>query len=128
MPVKSILLIAHEASLGEVLCTSLSVFSGWKVTLSNSIQLGIQLCTMFTPDAILLDTSTSEADALIFVEQLKQHSTIKSIPIVLITGRANWFNAGQLNQMGFAGAVTKPFDPSTLSAQIAQLLGWSRND
>lgn len=128
MPVKSILLIEYEASLAEVLRTSLSVFSGWKITLSSSIQEGIQLCNLFTPDAIMLDTSTSEADALLFIEQLKQHSMTKSIPIVLITGRANWFDARQLNQMGFTGAITKPFDPSTLSAQVAQLLGWSNGD
>ncbi len=128
MPVKSILLIEYEAALGEVLRTCLSEFSDWRVILSNSIQEGVKLCISITPDAILLDASTFEIDALIFIEQLKQHSTTKSIPIVLITGRANWFNAKQLNQMGFIGAITKPFDPSTLSAQVAQLLGWSDGD
>lgn len=125
MSAKSILLIEHEASIREVLYTCLSELGGWRVTLSNSIQEGIDLCMTTHPDVILLDTSTSESDALIFVEQLKQHSTTQSIPIVLITARASWFTLSQLHQMGFTGAITKPFNPSTLPAQISRLLGWS---
>jgi CheY-like chemotaxis protein len=128
MPAKSILLIEREAGIREVLQTCLSEFGGWRVTLSDSIQEGVDLCMAIHPDVILLDASTSETDALIFLEQLKQHSVTQSIPILLITARASWFTLKQLHQMGFAGAITKPFDPSTLSAQIAHLVGWSDGD
>jgi DNA-binding response OmpR family regulator len=125
MSIKSILLIEREASIGEVLRICLSEFGGWRVTLSNSIQEGVNLCIEIRPDVILLDASTSETDALIFIEQLKQHSINQSIPILLITARASWFTKKQLHQMGFAGAISKPFNPSTLSTQIFHLLGWS---
>jgi CheY-like chemotaxis protein len=128
MSTKSILLIENETSILEVLHTCLSEFGDWKVTLSNSIQEGVDLCMTACPDVILLDTSTSERDALIFIEQLKQHSTHKSIPILLITARASWFTLQQLHQMGFAGAIAKPFNPSTLSAQISHLLESSYTD
>ena len=127
MSTKSILLIEPEASIREVLYNCLSKF-GRRVTLSTSIQEGIDLCMKIRPDVILLDTETSEADALIFVEQLKQHSIIQSIPILLITARATWFTSIQLRQMGFAGAITKPFNPSSLPAQISRLAGWSNGD
>lgn len=125
MPTKSILLIEHEASIREVLHTCLIEFGGWRVTLSNSIQEGVDLCPTLCPDAILLDTSTSETDALIFLEQLKQYSITQSIPILLITARASWFTLRQLHQMGFAGAIAKPFNPSTISTQVSSLLGWN---
>ncbi|UBF30014.1 response regulator (plasmid) [Kovacikia minuta CCNUW1] len=128
MSTKSILLIEHEASIREVLYTCLREFGGWRVTQSSSIQEGVNLCRTICPDAILLDTSTSEADALIFIEQLKQYSTTKSIPILLITARASWFTLKQLHQMGFAGAITKPFNPSTISAQVSRLMGWNNGD
>ena len=92
MSTKSILLIEPEASIREVLYNCLSKF-GRRVTLSTSIKEGIDLCMKIRPDVILLDTETSEADALIFVEQLKQYSIIQSIPILLITARANWFTS-----------------------------------
>ncbi|WP_416666527.1 response regulator [Egbenema bharatensis] len=122
MSTKSILLIECEASIGDVLHICLSELGGWRVTLTYTIQEGIDLCRTLHPDVILLDTSTSEADALIFVEQLKEHSIRHSIPILLITSRANWFTCQQLHQMGFAGAIAKPFDPSTLPVQISNLL------
>lgn len=124
MSSKSILLIEYEASIGEVLHTCLTEFGGWKVILADSIQEGIDLFMSIHPDVILLDTSTPETDALIFMEQLKQYSMSQSIPILLITARASWFSLKQLQQMGFAGAIAKPFNPSTLPAQVSQLLGW----
>jgi len=128
MSTKSILLIEQEASIRELLNISLSEFGGWNVTSSNSIQEGVELCMTTSPDAILLDTSASETDALIFIEQLKQHSMTQSIPILLITARASWFTLNQLHQMGFAGAITKPFNPSALPIQVSRLLGWSNGD
>lgn len=93
--------------------------------LSDSIQAGVALCQRTCPDVILLDASTPETDALIFIEQLKQHSMSQSIPIVLISARASWFTQPQLHQMGFAGAIAKPFNPATLPHQVSYLLGWN---
>lgn len=122
---RSVLVIEYEADIREILHTCLSEFDSWKVALSSSIQEGIKLCEIAPPDAILLDASTPEADALLFVERLKQQSMSNAIPILLISARANWFSIKELQQMGFAGAITKPFKPSTLPAQVARLLGWN---
>lgn len=124
MSKKLILLIEPESSIREVLYACLSEFGGWRVTLANSIREGVDACIATRPDVILLDTATSEADALIFIEQLKQYSVAESIAILLITARANWFTSKQLREMGFAGAITKPFNPSTVSAQISHLMNW----
>ncbi|MGG6263740.1 response regulator [Leptolyngbya sp. AN03gr2] len=119
---KTILLIEPEASIREVLEICLRELGGWRVAVSSSIQQGIEQCGIFQPDVILLDASTAETDALIFSEQLKQDSMIRSIPILLITARASWFTFEQLRAMGFAGAIAKPFNPHTLSGQILGLL------
>lgn len=128
MASKSILLIEHETSLREVLGACLRELGGWDVTLSKSIKEGIRLCEEQQPHVILVDTSTPETDALIFIEQLKAQSNIQSIPILLISSRANWFSKVQLQQMGFAGAIAKPFNPSTLPADIAHLMKWDDFD
>lgn len=124
MATKSILLIEHEASLREVLRASLQEFGGWQVTHSSSIREGLHLCEQTRPHVILIDTSTPELDALLFAEQLKTYSLSQDIPILLISSRASLFTEQQLHQMGFAGAISKPFNPSTLSAQISQILAW----
>jgi len=128
MATKSILLIEYEPSLREILRAALQEFGGWQVTLSSSIREGIQLCQQAHPQAILVDTSTSEVDALLFVEQLKSYSVEQAIPILLISSRATLFTEQQLRQMGFAGAISKPFNPSTLPAQIVRLLKWDEQE
>jgi DNA-binding response OmpR family regulator len=119
---KSILLIEHEASLREVLGACLTELGGWEVTTVRSIREGIMLCGQKKPDMILVDTSTPEVDALLFIEQLKSCSHEQSIPVLLISSRASWFTTAQLQQMGFAGAIAKPFNPSTLPKHIESLI------
>jgi len=128
MAPKSILLIEHEPSIREVLSACLRELGGWRVTASTSIQEGIGLCGLVHPDAILVDASAPEADALVFIEQLKQYSVSLAVPLVLITNRANWFTLPELHQMGFAGTIPKPFNPITLSAYVSQLLHWNSLD
>lgn len=119
---KLILLIEYEASLREVLGACLIELGGWDVTTARSIREGILLCEQKKPDVILVDTSTPEVDALLFIEQLKTCSHEQSIPVLLLSSRASWFTTEQLQQMGFAGAIKKPFIPSALLAYIENLI------
>ncbi len=119
---KSILLIEQEAGLRDVLGDCLSELGDWDVRLSGSIQEGIRLCEEKRPDVILIDASTSENDAILLVEQLKQYSESQSVPILLISSRASWFTLKEFRRMGFSGAISKPFDPSTLSSQVHHLM------
>ncbi|WP_017296574.1 response regulator [Nodosilinea nodulosa] len=125
MAAKLILLIEHEAGIREVLEACLHDIDGWRIVLASSIKAGIDLCEQQRPDVILIDTSTPEIDALLFIEELKVYSAEYSVPILLISSRASWFSAEILHQMGFAGAINKPFNPLTLSQRISQTLGWS---
>jgi DNA-binding response OmpR family regulator len=58
------------------------------------------------------------------MEQLKRDSQRQAIPIILISTRADWFTISELHQMGFLGVISKPFNPSTLSAQIHRLVAY----
>ncbi|WP_204140075.1 response regulator [Halomicronema sp. CCY15110] len=124
MAIQSILLIEHEIGLREVLGACLKELGGWDVMLSSSIREGILMCEQQRPNLILVDTSTPEMDALLFIEQLKTHSHDQSIPILLISSRARLFTPEQLSEMGFAGAITKPFNPFTLPQYITRLMKW----
>lgn len=125
MVTKKVLLIEPEVNLREILSVCLTELGNWTVTPSDSIQQAIRLCAALTPDTILLDTSNPEHDALLLTEALKQYSMVPAIPIVLVSDRANWFTDEQFAQMGFAGAIHKPFEPATIPTRIAQLLQWN---
>lgn len=121
MSKQSILLIEPEANLRAVLGDCLSELGDWEVTPSTSIHEGIQLCQKNRPDVILMDASTPEHDALILIEQLKRYSSNQSVPLLLISALAHWFTLKEFHQMGFSGAISKPFNPATLSSDISHL-------
>jgi CheY-like chemotaxis protein len=125
MAARLILLIEHEAGIREVLEACLRDLGGWRIMLASSMNKAINLCAQQRPDVILIDTSTPEIDALLFIEELKVYSAKYFVPILLISSRASWLSTERLHQMGFAGAINKPFNPLTLSQHITQMLGWS---
>lgn len=125
MAARLILLIEHEASIREVLEACLRDLGGWRIVPASSIKEGINLCEQQRPDVILVDTSTPEIDALLFIEELKIYSAEYSVPILLISSRASWLSVERLHQMGFAGVINKPFNPLTLSHHISQILEWN---
>lgn len=125
MVARLILLIEHEVGIREVLEACLRDLGGWRIVLARSIKEAINLCAQQRPDVILVDASTPEIDALLFIEELKVYSAEYFVPILLISSRANWLSSERLHQMGFAGAINKPFNPLTLSQRISQILGWS---
>ncbi|WP_035988900.1 response regulator [Leptolyngbya sp. KIOST-1] len=122
MPGKSILLIEFEPGLRDILSGCLGELGDWNVTLSSSIREALKLCGIHRPDVILLDASAIEDDVLILVEQLKQYAVHQAVPILLLSSKANWFTLKEFNQMGFCGAIGKPFNPSTLSCQVSRLI------
>lgn len=125
MAARLILLIEHEAGIREVLEACLRDLGGWRIMLASSMNKAINLCAQQRPDVILIDTSTPEIDALLFIEELKVYSAKYFVPILLISSRASWLSTERLHQMGFAGAINKPFNPLTLSQRITQILEWS---
>jgi len=40
------------------------------------------------------------------------------------TAKARWFTPHQLQSFGVAGAIAKPFNPLSLTNEIANALGW----
>jgi DNA-binding response OmpR family regulator len=131
MSARLILLINHDASIGEVLQVCLKYLAGWNVISVGLEQVNLETCMDQSPDAILVDAFLPRIHPLgfmqrLFIQNLKQNRLTQSVPILLITDKANWFTAEQLRSLGIAGAIAKPFDPITLPAQIARLLEWER--
>jgi CheY-like chemotaxis protein len=48
----------------------------------------------------------------------------KGIPVVLLTAKVQGVDQRRFAGLGVAAILFKPFDPLTLSSQIADVLGW----
>lgn len=123
--VKSILLIDYEANVREILQVCLSEIGGWNAIAAASFEEGLALLLEEKVDAIVMDNFTAKRDSIKFIQKLKANPITQSIPILLITYKASWYNRQHLQDMSVVGAIAKPFDPVRLPVQISQLLGWN---
>jgi len=122
----TILLIAPDAEVREVLRLCLHDFGGWNVITALSTQEGFQTLATEHLDAILLDLLIpEETGGLQLIQILRAYPQGRSIPIILITDSARWLNSQQIYEMGVMGAIAKPFNPLTLPQQLARLLHWT---
>lgn len=121
---KLILLIDYEVSVRTILQICLNRLGSWDVISAASLSLGIAALDTRIPDAIVLDAPTLEDTAPALIQELRRHSFFKNAPIILISANARWFSPQQLSAMTLAGAIHKPFDPTTLPQQIATILHW----
>ena len=58
------------------------------------------------------------------MNKIRNNPETQAIPVVLLSAKARWLNSQILRQYQVAGVILKPFNPVTLPAQVAPLLGW----
>jgi CheY-like chemotaxis protein len=129
MSSKLVLLIDQDESTREVLHICLQRLAGWNVISVDCHPPKFHVLLTGRPDVILINTLMPKFNKLGFIQKtavkkLKEHPLTRSIPILLITDKANWFTSEQLRSLGVEGAIAKPFDPTILPTQIAQILNW----
>ncbi|MDZ8187694.1 MAG: response regulator [Nostoc sp. ChiSLP02] len=122
---KCILVIDDEESLRELACICLEDLGGWEAIAAESGDEGLLKVQEKAFDAILLDVSMPEMDGFQFYEELKANPTTKTIPVILLTAKVLPQDRSRFTQMDIAGIITKPFKPTLICEEIAQMLGWN---
>lgn len=121
---KRILVVDDEDSLRDLACICLEDLGGWEAILAASGQEALLKAGTHLLDAILLDVSMPDMDGFQCYETLKANPVTQPIPIVLLTAKVLPDDRARFAQMEIAGVITKPFDPTLLCDQVAELLGW----
>jgi CheY-like chemotaxis protein len=121
---KKVLIIDDETHVREVIQICLEVFTGWTVTIEESAEDGLIVVSADPPDAIVLDVMLPGMSGLAFLRLLRSSPNTQSIPVVLLTARADLIEPDHLSRLDVSGGITKPFDATQLHQQIAQILAW----
>jgi len=120
---KHILLVDDEDDIREVAALSLEVVGGWRVSSAGDGVSGIAMARAVRPDAILLDVMMPGLDGLATFARLREDPLTREIPVILLTAKAQSADRRKFAGLDVAGTLTKPFDPMTLTEQIAAILG-----
>ena len=122
---KRILVIDDEERIREVVRACLEDLGGWEALAATSAAEGLLLAQDQSLDAILLDVSMPDMVGFVFFLKLQEIPVTQYIPVVLLTAKVLPDDRTRFAKMGVAGVITKPFNPVTISEQVAEILGWS---
>ena len=122
---KRVLIVDDESDIREVAGASLEAVGGYEVTTAPSGREGIEKAVAEQPDAILLDVMMPEMDGPTTLGKLQGDLATREIPVILLTAKVQAADRARFDELGVAAVLSKPFDPMTLSRQVAEVLGWS---
>ena len=122
---RRILIIDDEDDIREVAALSLESVAGWEVFVAGSGAQGLARAIEHRPDAILLDVMMPGMDGPATFRELRKNPITAGIPVLLLTAKVQNSDQRRFADLGVDAVLFKPFDPLTLSTQIAGVLGWS---
>jgi two-component system, OmpR family, alkaline phosphatase synthesis response regulator PhoP len=124
MTPKRVLIIDDEESIQTVVQFGLKIAAGWEVLVASSGREGIARAQTDRPDMILLDVMMPEMDGLATFQELRQNDQTRSIPVILLTAKAQASEKRIFDMVGVNGVITKPFNSLDLAEQICKILNW----
>jgi CheY-like chemotaxis protein len=122
---QKVLIIDDEDDIREVAALSLESVAGWEVVTASSGSQGLARALEHQPDAILLDVMMPGMDGPTTFRELRKNPATAKIPVLLLTAKVQSSDQRRFADLGVEAVLFKPFDPLTLSDQIAGVLGWN---
>ena len=97
--------------------------AGYRVRVASSVNAFLQ--TMLddgAPDLLLLDVTLPDGDGFEVLARLRRHQALGSLPIVMLTAKADPADIGKGLALGADGYVTKPYTKNVLADVIRRVL------
>ena len=116
-----ILLIDDEKAYAKVIQDALELI-GLEVHLAHNAMDALNLFQQVTPDLILLDVMMPEVDGLSLLRWLREHSEQDSVPIHVVSAKAQPDDRKAAIEAGANGFLAKPFSVEELRDVISQYL------
>jgi CheY-like chemotaxis protein len=117
-----VLIIDDEEDTRSIASMSLSILGGVDVMEAEGGLEGIAKAEQDRPDVILLDMMMPVMDGIATLGELQKNALTNDIPVIFLTAKAMSSEIDRLIRMGAIAVLTKPFDPTTLSSQVENIL------
>ncbi len=121
---KRILVVDDEDDIREIAQVCLQTVGGYEVVGAASGAEGLAEAHARRPDAILLDVMMPGMDGPATFAKLQENESTRHIPVILLTARVQASDLEKFSHLGVSGVLAKPFDPMSLSSEVAEVLQW----
>ena len=122
---KKIVLAEDEPQIARLIEFKLKK-EGYEVTWKENGEEALKAIKANKPDLILLDIMMPVMDGYEVLRRLKEDENLKSIPVIMLTARAQERDVVKGIDMGAEDYITKPFHPAELLARVKRILGKPR--
>jgi DNA-binding response OmpR family regulator len=97
--------------------------AGYRVVTASDGEHALSLALEHTPDLAVLDVMMPRLDGYELTRRLRQHEATKSMPVILLTARAQEADVERGFEVGADDYIRKPFSPQELRARVQAILG-----
>jgi CheY-like chemotaxis protein len=120
------ILVVDDDEIREIVTLALEVMGGWTVLSADRGAGGLKLAREHLPDVVLLDVMMPEMDGPTMFSRMQADPALCAIPVVLLTAKVQVGHVQVWDSLPVAGVIPKPFNPTTLSAEIEVLVAAHR--
>ena len=120
MSKQSIFVVEDEMHIQQLIKYNLEA-NGFKVTVFDNGENLLEYISENIPNLFILDIMLPGIDGLEVCRQLKQNSSTKNIPIIMLTAKSEEFDKVLGLELGADDYITKPFSIRELLARIKAL-------
>jgi two-component system chemotaxis response regulator CheY len=73
-------------------------------------------------DLVISDWNMPRMDGIALLQAIRSTESLKSVPVIMLTGQSEREHVLQAKQFGVSGFVRKPFNPPDLLATVSRIL------
>jgi CheY-like chemotaxis protein len=116
------ILVAEDNAVNRELLRELLEARGYTVLEACNGQEALQMIEQSLPGLLLLDIGMPVLDGFAVIRRIRENPRLALLPVVAVTAYAMQGDREKILNSGFDGYLSKPLNPSSLTAELDRLL------
>ena len=122
-PLNRVLYVEDDEDIQRIVRMSLERIGKMTVQVVGDPLQAIEAMKQFAPELVMLDWMMPGMDGPTLFRKMRELPETRNYPVVFITARAQQRETAELQALGAAGVISKPFSPKDLPGQLRSI--WS---
>lgn len=122
-PLNRVLYVEDDEDIQRIVRMSLERVGKMTVQVVGDPMQAIEAMKQFKPELVMLDWMMPGMDGPTLFKKMRETPETQDYPVVFITARAQQRETAELQGLGAAGVISKPFSPKDLPGQLRAI--WS---